>query len=125
MSQGKINILNPIIADTGMDDRGVVYTYVPDQDIKEFNYIFSRAGSNRGYHCHEEFDEYVMLVEGEMIIVETLATGTRKIVLGPGQTVHIPRSVQHVFVSVTDCKFINFLTKPWHLCHTPITKVKE
>jgi dTDP-4-dehydrorhamnose 3,5-epimerase-like enzyme len=124
MSSDKIEILDPIIADAGIDNRGVVYTYVPTQDIKEFNYIFSRAGTNRGYHCHEEFDEYVMLAEGEMIIIEMLDNNNRKIVLAPGQTVRIPKGVAHVFVPITDCKFINFLTKPWHLCQNPITKIK-
>ena len=122
MSQ--IQLLEPAISDTGLDTRGAVYTYVPDQDIKEFNYIFTRAGSNRGYHCHEEFDEYVMLVEGEMIIVELLENNfNKKIVMAPGQTVKIPQAVPHVFVSLTDCKFINFLTRPWHLCNRPITKI--
>jgi mannose-6-phosphate isomerase-like protein (cupin superfamily) len=119
----KIEIVSPEISDTGLDSRGAVYTYVPEQNIKEFNYIFTKAGSNRGYHCHEEFDEYVMVVEGEMIIIELLESGNKKIILGPGQTVKIPQSVKHVFVPITDCKFVNFLTKPWHLCHKPITKV--
>jgi mannose-6-phosphate isomerase-like protein (cupin superfamily) len=122
---GKIQLVQPLIADSGLDSRGAVYTYVPDQDIKEFNYIVTKAGSNRGYHCHKEFDEYVMLIEGEMIVIELLEnTQNKKILLGPGQTVKIPQSVEHVFVSVTDCKFVNFLTKPWHLCSNPITKVK-
>ncbi len=124
MTQGKIEILTPTISDSGIDSRGAVYTYVPQQDIKEFNYIFTCAGVNRGYHCHDEFDEYVMLVHGEMIIIELIGNDNRKIVLGPGQTVRIPKSVPHVFVSVTDCKFLNFLTKPWHLCNKPITKIK-
>jgi mannose-6-phosphate isomerase-like protein (cupin superfamily) len=120
---GQIQILEPIIADSAIDNRGVVYTYLPQDNIKEFNYIFTRAGSNRGFHCHTEFDEYVMLVDGEMIIIENLPNGTdKKIVLGPGHTVRIPQSVVHVFVPVTDCKFINFLTRPWHLCNQPITK---
>ena len=123
--QDKIQIVQPLIADSALDSRGSVYTYVPDQDIKEFNYIVTKAGSNRGYHCHKEFDEYVMLVEGEMIVIELLENAqNKKILLGPGQTVKIPQSVEHVFVSVTDCKFVNFLTKPWHLCSNPITKVK-
>jgi mannose-6-phosphate isomerase-like protein (cupin superfamily) len=126
MSNNKIEVLLPTITDTGLDNRGAVYSYVPEQDIKEFNLIFTRAGNNRGYHCHKEFDEYVMLVEGEMVIIELLHDKTnRKILLGPGQTVKIPRLTEHVFVPVTDCKFVNFLTKPWHLCDQPITKIKS
>ena len=39
MSNNKIEILLPSITDTGLDSRGAVYTYVPEQDIKEFNFI--------------------------------------------------------------------------------------
>lgn len=124
MSSGGIQVLEPVVSDSGIDSRGAVYTYVPEQNIKEFNYIFCRAGHNRGYHCHDEFDEYVMVVEGELVIVELLSNNqNKKIVLGPGQTVRIPQSVQHVFVPVTDVKFVNFLTKPWHLCNNPIKKI--
>lgn len=123
---GKIEILKPVIADAGVDSRGAIYSYLPSADIKEFNYVVSRAGNNRGHHCHNEFDEYIMVVDGEMLIVENLGGGqTHKIILGAGQTVRIPQSVEHYFVPVTDCKFVNFLTKPWHLCQEPISKVKS
>lgn len=124
MIQGKIEVVEPKIADASIDSRGAVYTYLPKDDIKEFNYIFTKAGSNRGYHCHDEFDEYIMLIDGEMLIIEILEDNTnKKILLGLGQVVRIPQSVKHVFVPVTDCKFINFLTRPWHLCSNPITKI--
>lgn len=124
MIQGKIEIVEPKIADAGIDSRGAVYTYLPKDDIKEFNYIFTKAGSNRGYHCHDEFDEYIMLIDGEMLVIEILEDNTnKKILLGLGQVIRIPQSVKHVFVPVTDCKFINFLTRPWHLCNNPITKI--
>jgi mannose-6-phosphate isomerase-like protein (cupin superfamily) len=65
-----------------------------------------------------------MLVEGEMLVIEFLENDqSNKIVLGPGQTIKIPKSTKHAFIPVTDCKFISFCTKPWHLCHNPITKI--
>lgn len=121
---GQIEILDPVIADNAIDSRGAIFSYLPAQDIKEFNYVVTRAGSNRGYHCHNEFDEYIMIVDGEMVIAEQLSNGTLlKHVLGSGQAVRIPQSVGHVFMPITDCKFVNFLTKPWHLCNEPISKI--
>lgn len=124
MTKGQIEILDPIIADSAVDSRGIIYTYVPEQDIKEFNYVVTNVGSTRGYHYHEEFDEFIMLVEGEMLVLEFLDNDAcRKLILGPGQTIKIPKSTKHAFVPVTNCKFISFCTKPWDLCNNPITKI--
>ena len=66
-----------------------------------------------------------MLVSGEMIETEILQDQSKKnIVLAIGQTICIPAGVPHIFTSVTDCKFINFLTKTWAECDAPITKFK-
>jgi mannose-6-phosphate isomerase-like protein (cupin superfamily) len=121
---GKIQLLTPDINDKAVDARGAIYSYVPKDAIVEFCYIVTNLGSTRGHHYHKEFDEYIMLVEGEGIYLELLDDKTvRKIVMGPGQTIYLPRLTPHTFVPLTACKSVSFLTKPWNDCDEPITGV--
>lgn len=121
----KIQILTPDINDLAVDHRGAIYSYVPKDNIVEFVYINTKQGVTRGDHYHEEFDEYIMLVDGEGIYVELLEDGTkRKIVMAAGQTIYIPRLTPHTFIPLTDCKSVSFLTKTWNSCDKPITSIK-
>jgi ribosomal protein L16 Arg81 hydroxylase len=66
-----------------------------------------------------------MLVQGEGIYLERLEDGTdRKIVMGAGQTIYIPRLTPHTFVPLTDCKSVSLLTKKWDDSVNPITPLK-
>ena len=121
---GKIQILNPDIGAKAVDDRGAIYSYVPFNAIVEFCYITTKAGVTRGHHYHKEFDEYIMLVDGEGIYLEPLEDGTvRKIVVGPGQTIYLPKLTPHTFVPLTNCKSVSLLTRQWNHCQEPITTV--
>jgi oxalate decarboxylase/phosphoglucose isomerase-like protein (cupin superfamily) len=121
---GRIQLLAPDISDKAVDHRGAIYSYIPKDAIVEFCYIVTNTGVTRGHHYHKEFDEYIMLVEGEGIYLELLADGTvRKIVIGPGQTIYLPRLTPHTFVPLTTCKSVSFLTKAWNDCAEPITGV--
>ena len=122
---GRIQLLEPDINDKGVDHRGAIYSYIPEDSIVEFVYLNTRQGVTRGHHYHTEFDEYIMLVHGEGLYLEPLADGTtRKIVMAPGQTVYIPALTPHTFVPLTDCKSVSFLTKRWNDCANPITELK-
>lgn len=122
---GRIQLLTPDISDKAIDNRGAIYSYVPYDKIVEFVYIDTKAGVRRGQHFHTEFDEYILLVHGEGIYLETLDDGnTRKIIFGPGQCVYIPAGTAHTFVPLSDCKQVSFLTKRWNDCHNPITPIK-
>jgi mannose-6-phosphate isomerase-like protein (cupin superfamily) len=122
---GKIKILTPNIGDKAVDARGAIYSFIPNDVIVEFCYITTKSGVTRGHHYHKEFDEYIMLVEGEGIYLELLDDETiRKIVIGPGQTIYLPRLTPHTFIPVTDCKSVSLLTKRWDHCEEPITPVK-
>lgn len=118
-----IKLLNPDISDKAVDSRGAIFSYVPDKDIREICYIFTRAGSTRGHHYHKEFDEYIMLVEGEGIY--DCPAQNERIVIGPGQVIHMPVGCPHTFIPLTDCKSVSCLTKPWHECSEPITGYPE
>ena len=118
----KIKILNPDIGENAIDHRGAIVSYIPYESIVEFVYITSKPNVARGQHYHKEFDEYIMLVEGEGVYLERInETTTRKIVMGPGQTIHIPSLTPHTFVPLTDCKSVSLLTKRWDHCLEPIT----
>lgn len=118
-----IRILQPEISDAAVDARGAIYSYVPAEDIKEFCYITTRAGVTRGHHYHKEFNEYIMLVEGEGIYLCPQPDGTEnKIVVGPGQTIFVPVGCPHTFVPLSDCKSVSMLTKAWNDCDEPITR---
>jgi dTDP-4-dehydrorhamnose 3,5-epimerase-like enzyme len=122
---GKIQVLQPHIADKAIDNRGAIYSYIPHDNLVEFVYIDTKQGVTRGHHYHEEFDEYIMLVNGEGIYLEKLEDGsTRKIVMGAGQTIYIPRLTPHTFVPLTDCKSVSMLTKAWDSCNNPITPLQ-
>ena len=121
---GRIQLLTPDINDKAIDHRGAIYSYVPKDAIVEFCYIVTNVGVTRGHHFHKEFDEYIMLVEGEGIYLELLDDNSvRKIVIGPGQTIYLPRLTPHTFVPLTNCKSVSFLTKAWNECQEPITGV--
>ena len=121
---GRIQFLQPDISDKAVDNRGAIFSFVPANAIVEFCYILTKQGSTRGHHYHKEFDEYIMLVDGEGIYLEKInETNTRKIVMGPGQAIYIPSGTPHTFVPLTDCKSISLLTKRWDHCLEPITAV--
>jgi len=122
---GRIQLLEPNISDKAIDNRGAIYSYIPYDNLVEFVYIDTKQGVTRGHHYHEEFDEYIMLVNGEGIYLEKLEDGsTRKIVMGAGQTIYIPRLTPHTFVPLTDCKSVSMLTKAWDSCNKPITPLQ-
>lgn len=121
---GRIQLLSPDINDMAIDGRGAIYSFVPYDSIVEFCYIDTKQGSQRGHHYHEEFDEYIMLVQGEGIYLERLDNGPdRKIVMGAGQCIYIPAFTPHTFVPLTDCKSVSLLTKQWNATQKPITRI--
>ena len=76
------------------DGRGAIFTFVPDQPILEWTHQFIKAGKIRGNHCHPEFDEYILLVDGNGVEVEKDPdTGKDCFVnLSKGDCVYVPRN---------------------------------
>ena len=107
---------------TVKDGRGAIYSFVPDAPILEWTHQFIKSGKIRGNHCHPEFDEYILLVSGSGIEVEvdTESRKEHKYYMSKGTCVFIPRSTYHVFMAVTDCESVSFLTKKWDDCENPI-----
>lgn len=104
------------------DGRGAIFSFVPDAPIKEWTYQVIKAGKVRGNHCHPEFDEYILLVEGQGVEIEKdMKTGQETFIyMAKGECIYIPRGTYHVFRAITDCESVSFLTKRWDDCKKPI-----
>ena len=104
------------------DGRGAIFSFVPDAPIQEFTHQFIKAGKVRGNHCHPEFDEYILLVDGAGVEVEKdLETGKESFIyMNKGECIFIPNNTYHVFLAITDCQSVSFLTKRWDDCKVPI-----
>lgn len=104
------------------DGRGAIFSFIPDDPILEWTYQIIKSGKIRGNHYHPEFDEYILLVEGSGVEVERDSeTGEELFVpMAPGTCIYIPRGTSHVFMAITDCRSVSFLTKQWKECNEPI-----
>jgi dTDP-4-dehydrorhamnose 3,5-epimerase-like enzyme len=104
------------------DGRGAIFSFVPDQPVMEWTYQVIKAGKIRGNHCHPEFDEYILLVDGQGVEIEkdTETGGESFIYMAKGHCIYIPRGTYHVFRAITDCESVSFLTKKWEDCKQPI-----
>ena len=40
--------------------------------------------------------------------------------MAKGDCIYIPRNTYHVFLAITDCESVSFLTKRWNDCDKPI-----
>jgi mannose-6-phosphate isomerase-like protein (cupin superfamily) len=104
------------------DGRGAIFSFIPETPILEFTHQFIKAGKVRGNHNHPEFDEYILLVAGEGVEVEKdNETGEERFIyMSKGECIYIPRGTSHVFLAITDCQSVSFLTKRWDDCKQPI-----
>jgi dTDP-4-dehydrorhamnose 3,5-epimerase-like enzyme len=120
--------LDPLCDLTTIRDlRGGIFTFFPvDLPIVEFSFIFTKAGKARGFHFHEEFDEYVLVTEGHGVYVEKGDGGEEySLKMAAGECVHFPRGMAHTFHAITDCRMVALLTKRWGDCSRPLVRIDE
>jgi mannose-6-phosphate isomerase-like protein (cupin superfamily) len=123
-----IKKLKPIINISTLEDgRGGIYTFLPETiDIKEWSYIITLKGAERGKHYHKEFDEYIMFVEGSGVYLEVDDNGlVDTMPVASGDCIFIPAYVGHTFKPNADCKAVALITKRWDNCKEPITRVSN
>lgn len=108
--------------ETLSDGRGGIFTWIPNEDIREFNLLYFNAGKVRGNHYHPEFTEYFMVVAGAITLF-TIDPDSRKsinMLCGEGSVFKSAPFVPHAIHAITDSKCISLITKPWDECEVPI-----
>ena len=112
---------------TVKDQRGGILTFLPfDLPIAEFSFIFTNAGKARGFHYHEEFDEYVLITGGHGVYVEKGEDGQEySLKMAAGECVYFPRGMPHTFFAITDVRMVALLTKPWDQCERPMVRIDD
>lgn len=110
--------------ETVKDGRGGIFTWVPQDVIKEFNLLYFVPGSTRGNHYHPEFVEYFLIVEGSGIAVTLDAPDMKEriIHLSKGSCLRTPMGVRHTIYAITNLTAVAMLTKPWDHCEKPIIR---
>ncbi len=124
--ESKMKLLKPQInPSTLSDNRGGIFTYFPiTTEIKEWSYIVTHKGVDRGHHSHPEFDEYILMVEGHGCYLEKTDSDELVHLIGPGDCIFIPCGSNHTFKPLEDCRMVALLTKKWDDCCIPIVRDK-
>jgi mannose-6-phosphate isomerase-like protein (cupin superfamily) len=123
---GNIKVLRPSCnPSTVYDGRGGIFTWVPQDDIKEFNLLYFKPGKSRGNHYHPEFNEYFLVVDGSGVMVtrEDEESPEEVIHMSKGMCVRTPAGTSHAFYAITEVSAIAMLTKPWDDCDEPIVRL--
>jgi len=125
LSEKKVEIFYPTCnVDTVKDGRGGIFTWIPQDAIKEFNMLYFVSGATRGNHYHPEFVEYSLIVDGSGIVVTRDAPSMKERVIhvSKGFCIRTPKGVTHAIYAITNLTVIAMLTKPWDDCKNPIIK---
>ena len=120
---GNIEILSSTCnISTLKDGRGGIFTWVPDDPILEFNILYFSPGKIRGNHCHPEFIEYFLVVDGSITMITKEPKTEKEIIMlaSKGTCFRTPKGVSHAVHAITEATCISLLTKPWDECDDPI-----
>lgn len=120
---GKIEILYPTCnLSTIRDGRGGIFTWLPQEPIKEFNLLYFNPNKVRGNHFHPEFNEYFLIVSGTGILVTPNPDGGPDLILhcSRGTCFKTPAGTAHAFHAVTEVQAVSMLTTPWDATQRPI-----
>ena len=125
-----LKVIRPSInLSTVRDGRGFISTYLPDDDIKEFNIVYFHPGMVRGMHYHPHFVEYSLVAEGEGVFVYRTnaddAATEKSLLLSKGMCLRTPKGVAHTIYSVTELTVIASLSNRWDDSHPPIVQIGE
>ncbi len=126
----KFEVLLPTCnVDTVRDGRGGIFTWLPAEPILEFSLIYYNPGTLRGQHYHPEFVEYLLIVDGNGLLVvddEAGCTGSERVVhLSKGVCVCISPHVAHTVYAITPMTGVAMLTRRWDDCDVPAVRVGE
>ena len=120
---GEIEILSPICnPETLSDGRGAIFSWIPDEVIKEFTLLYFHKDKVRGNHYHPEFIEYFLVIDGVISLTTTDPLTGKNIstIGGAGFCFKTPKLIPHMVRAITDAKCLSLITKPWESCENPI-----
>jgi mannose-6-phosphate isomerase-like protein (cupin superfamily) len=120
---GQLEVLSPDCnLKTLEDGRGAIFSWVPDDAIREFTLLYFHPNKIRGNHYHPEFIEYFLVLEGKLLLstVDQVSGNQLTHLVGPGFCFKTPIGVPHAIQAITESTCISLITKPWDLCDTPI-----
>jgi dTDP-4-dehydrorhamnose 3,5-epimerase-like enzyme len=123
---GRIEILTPICnPSTITDGRGAIFSWVPEDSIREFTMLFFWPGKVRGNHFHPEFTEYFLVVDGEVALFTVDPDTGKQIVMlcGKGFCFRTPPGVPHAVQAISSATCVSLITKPWDETKQPIIYV--
>ena len=126
----KFEILKPSCnLETINDLRGGIFTWLPKEPIVEFNMLYFNPGKVRGFHYHPEFVEYVLVVDGNgvMVVKEDLKDKSNDKIyhLSKGFCSRTDKNVYHTIYAISQMTIIAMLTKEWDKCDPPIKRLEE
>ena len=120
---GQIEILSASCnISTVQDGRGAIFSWVPNENIKEFTMLYFQPNKVRGNHFHPEFAEYFLVADGSVVLLtKDVDTGEElNILCGKGFCFRTPPNTSHAVHALEPSICISFLTKPWEQCDQPI-----
>lgn len=120
---GALEILDPMCNLTTIKDgRGGIFSWVPQDDIKEWSMLYFNPNKVRGNHYHPEFTEYFLIADGAVVVItKDPETGKEiNMLMGKGMCFRTPPGVPHAVHAIEPSICISFLTKPWDDCESPI-----
>jgi mannose-6-phosphate isomerase-like protein (cupin superfamily) len=123
---GDIEILTPMCnPSTITDGRGAIFSWIPEDAIKEFTMLFFLPGKVRGNHYHPEFSEYFLVVDGEVALFTVNPVTGKQIVMlcGKGFCFRTPSGVPHAVQAISSATCISLITLPWDKAENPIVYV--
>jgi mannose-6-phosphate isomerase-like protein (cupin superfamily) len=110
---------------TVQDGRGAIFSWVPQDTIKEFTLLYFEPNKIRGNHFHPEFVEYFLVVSGSIVLItKDNKTGNNlNMIGGAGFCFRTPINIPHAVHALESSLCISLLTKPWEQCQRPIEYV--
>ncbi len=111
--QQQYESLEDIIIPAFEDERGAISNILSGIDIKHIAIITSKKGSVRGFHYHPEQEQYIFVLEGEMLAYSKALEAdkpTHSLLLKKNYLAYCPPNVAHVYKALTDVVFLNITT---------------
>lgn len=123
-----ITLLSPTCnLTTVRDGRGGIFTWRPAEPLVEFNLLYFQPGKVRGFHYHPEFVEYLLVVDGNGVLVtredpDDPGSPERSFHLAKGTCTRADVGTYHTVYAITAMTIVAMLTKAWDDCQTPIVQ---